>query len=445
MSNYGTPHTTIGKSKWKYGVLAAALMLGAGCEREQSGPADDQERGEAAATTASGELVVDWNTTVFDVAVRVDKYEDPFPHLRALTMMHLAMHDAVNGVSSKYAQYALAKSDTGADPVVAAAAAAHGVLSSLYPGQRALLDAKLHESTAGERSLSARDRGLALGKAAAQAVLASRAADRSDARDRYTPGTGPGRYRFVPPLELVYRPAWRSVLPFALSAGDQFRSKPPPALETAEYAADHEEVRTYGRASDSSRTVDQTAYADWWYELSEIGWNRVARVTWPEQPKRDLWFTARLFAVLNVSLMDAYIAGWDSKLHYDFWRPYTAIRAGKADKNAATIEEADWGSYCITPPVQDYPSTHSALGAAAATVLQRAYGRDVPFTMESTSSKPPGQKRSFSSFQQAAAENADSRVACGIHFRFATRAGLELGTQVGHAVESILGPRSGAE
>src|SRR5690606_9499092 len=173
----------------------------------------------------------------------------------------------------------------------------------------------------------------------------------------------------------------------------------------------------------------------------EIGWNRIARVTWSKQAQQDLWFTARLFALLNVGLMDAYIAGWDSKLHYDFWRPYTAIRAGADDGNPATLAEADWESHCVTPPVQDYPSTHSALGAAAATILYSSYGRDVPFTMKSTSSKPAGKQRSLTSFEQAAVENADSRVACGIHFRFATDTGLELGKRVGeHVIDSLLEP-----
>lgn len=424
----------------KHGWLAAALMLGAGCSRAQPGPAASEVRGATAPQAVAGDSVIAWNETAFEAAVRAHDYKDPFPHLRALTMMHLAMHDAVNGVSLKYGRYASNRSDEGADPLVAAAAAAHGVLSSAYPGQSALLDAKLAETTAAAPSSAARDRGLALGKAAALSVLGARAADGSDAPDRYTPGTGPGRYRFVPPLELVYRPAWRNVRPFALATNDQFRSKPPPPLESSDYAKAYDEVKTYGRASDSSRSEDQTSYADWWYELSEIGWNRVARVTWPEQPNRDLWFTARLFALLNVGLMDAYIAGWDSKLHYDFWRPYTAIRVGGTDQNPATAEEASWQPYCVTPPVQDYPSTHSALGAAGAEILHGVYGRDVPFTMESTSSKPAGAKRSFSSFGQAAIENADSRVACGIHFRFATRAGLELGEHVGEYVLASLLP-----
>lgn len=428
-----------GQSKIGNGLLMIALILGTGCEQAQAEPRRNEAHVGAARATAGGEVVVDWNTTAFDVAGRADGHKDLFLHLRALTTMHLAVHDAVNAVSSKFGRYALNQSDADANPTVAAAAAAHAVLSSAYPNQRALLDAKLGELTAREHNGAAKDRGLALGRAAAQAALASREGDGSEAPDRYTPATGPGRYQFVPPFDLVYRPAWRNVRPFGLTTGSQFRSKPPPALGSAEYAASYAEVKTYGRANDSNRTPEQTFYADWWYELSEVGWNRIARVTWAAQPKRDLWFTARLFALLNVGLMDAYIAGWDSKLHYDFWRPYTAIRQG----SATTAPEANWQPYCVTPPVQDYPSTHSALGATGAVILHGLYGRDVSFTMESTSSKPPGQKRSFESFQRAAVENADSRVACGIHFRFATRAGLELGTLVGeHVLKSMLPPAS---
>lgn len=426
-------------------MLAAALALSSGCENAPLEAAESDLPGDSSRVTVSGQLVLDWNTTAFDVAARADKHGDPFVHLRALTMMHLAMHDAVNGVRASYARYAPAAGDESADPVVAAASAAHAVLSALYPAESALLDAELNETSGGQGSPDSRERGLALGKTAAQAILASRHADRSDASSAYTPAPEPGRYRFVPPFDFVYRPEWRSVKPFALATGDQFRSAPPPALASPEYATDYEEVKRYGNASESSRTADQTSYADWWYELSEIGWNRIARTTWPEQANRDLWFTARLFALLNVGLMDAYIAGWDSKLHYDFWRPFSAIRAGNADENAATIADQSWQSYCVSPPVQDYPSTHSALGAAGAVILQRVYGRDVPFTMESSSSKPPGQKRSLASFQQAAAENADSRVACGIHFRFATRAGLELGEQVGeHVLRAILPANGGS-
>jgi len=431
-------------SDWKRWVsMLAALSLVAGCERAQPDSAGATTPDDVARpATADGKIVLEWNTFASEVALKADsKYEDPFIHLRALTMLHLAMHDAANAVDPKYGRFALTRTDARADASVAAAAAAHGVLSSVYPSQRELLDARLSETLANVPESATRDRGIELGKAAAQAVLAQRATDRSDASEPYTPKDAPGSYRFVPPLELVYRPGWRNVEPFGLARGDQFRSQPPPKLDSAEYAAAYDEVRSYGRAKDSTRSEDQTFYANWWYELSEIGWNRIARVTWEKQAEQDLWFTARLFALVNVGLMDAYIAGWDSKLHYDFWRPYTAIRAGESDDNEATVAESGWESYCVTPPVQDYPSTHSALGAAAAHILYGIYGRDIPFTMESSSTKPAGKPRTLSSFEQAAIENADSRVACGIHFRFATEAGLAMGEQVGdYVLDSMLAP-----
>lgn len=422
----------------------AVLSLVAGCERAQPDAAGRDAPGDIAPARADGKLVLQWNTIASEVALAADaKYQDPFVHLRALTMMHLAMHDAANGVLRKYDRFASTESNERADPSVAAASAAHGVLRSLYPNQRPLLDARLSETIASVPLNYAYYNGLTLGKAAAKAVLDQRQWDRSDAAESYTPRNGPGNYRFVPPLELVYRPAWRNVEPFALDTGHQFRSAAPPRLDSAEYAAAYEEVRTYGRAEGSTRTDDETFYADWWYELSEIGWNRIARVTWEKQSQQDLWFTARLFALVNVGLMDAYIAGWDSKMHYDFWRPYTAIRAGETDQNDSTTQEPDWQPYCVTPPVQDYPSTHSALGAAAAKILHSVYGRDIPFTMASTSTKPAGKSRSLASFEQAAQENADSRVACGIHFRFATQAGLEMGNQVGdHVLDTMLAPVS---
>lgn len=424
-----------------HAALALALTVSTGCAEALAEPETDGEQAEALHARADGRPIVDWNAIAFEVAQQADGYQDSFVHLRATTLMHLAIHDAVNGVRSTYAHYAADLEDHHADPSVAAAAAAHGVLSALYPKQRDLLDARLHASCSGKHHRR-KLRGLALGKAAAQAVLSARASDGSDATLEYTPGTEPGRYRYVPPFDFIYRPSWRHLKPFALQSPEQFRSAPPPPLASGEYAADYQEVKSYGRATGSTRTPEQTAYADWWYELSDIGWNRVARETWPKQPKRDLWFTARLFALLNVTLLDAYVAGWDSKLHYDLWRPYSAIREGDTDRNPATKAERDWEPYCVTPPIQDYPSTHSALGAAGAVVLRRLYGRDVPFAMESTSSKPPGLRRRFTSFEQASVENADSRVACGIHFRFATRAGLELGKDVGdHAVDTLLLPR----
>jgi hypothetical protein len=158
-----------------------------------------------------------------------------------------------------------------------------------------------------------------------------------------------------------------------------------------------------------------------------------------DQPQ-DLWQRARTFALLNAAMADAYIAGWDSKLHYNLWRPVSAIRQAALDGNPATRADARWQPLLTTPPIQDHPSTHSALGAAAAVVLAHAFGSDrVSFAMASPSALAEAPERSFKSFSAAARENADSRVRAGLHFRFATSAGLRLGEQIGrHALQHLL-------
>jgi hypothetical protein len=148
---------------------------------------------------------------------------------------------------------------------------------------------------------------------------------------------------------------------------------------------------------------------------------------------QNLWDRARTFALLNAAMADAYIAGWDSKMHYNFWRPVTAIRAGG---------DAGWTPLLPTPPVQDHPSTHSALGAAAAVALAEGFGSDrIGFEFASPTALPEHPVRAFPSFSAAARENADSRVKAGLHFRFATVQGLKLGEQIGrHATAKLLKP-----
>src|SRR5690606_7904698 len=123
-----------------------------------------------------------------------------------------------------------------------------------------------------------------------------------------------------------------------------------------------------GAVNSTIRTTEQTAYMNYWYEFSEAGWNRVAR-TVAQDMKLNLVEAARLFALVDMAIADAYIAGWDSKFHYNLWRPFTAIRKAYIDENERTVEDVQWEPALPTPPVQDYPSTHSALGNAAATVL----------------------------------------------------------------------------
>jgi len=214
-----------------------------------------------------------------------------------------------------------------------------------------------------------------------------------------------------------------------LQTSKQFRAPYPPALNSYIYTRDFNEIKHFGKINSTVRTADQTAYANFWYEYADIGWNRIARIQATDH-NTGLYTTARMFALLNIAIADAYIAFFDSKFYYYTWRPYTAIHATATDGNDQTEADLNWEPLLPTPPIPEYPSGHSALGNAAATVLTYFFGNS-PFSTTSTPASPAEAVRSFKSFKQAADENADSRVLAGIHFRFSCDAGQKLGDKVG--------------
>jgi hypothetical protein len=387
----------------------------------------------------SNAVVLDWNAAAFAGFVAEEKYGNPLRVARVMAMVHLAQHDALGAIRPSYATYALTEIAIDADPVAAAASAAFEVLVAELPGQRAVLAERLAASLAGS-SGEARDKGIALGQRAAAAIRERRRNDGSETPVIVTlkPSSEPARpgaYLAIPPADFILLPGWRTLRPFGLQSPQQFRVAPPPALDSAAYTSAFEEVRTLGKKGSPVRTAAQSASAKFWYEFSEMGWNTVGRTVASER-KLGLQATARLFALLNVALSDAYVAGWDSKFHYDFWRPTTAIRAAAGDGNPATAADPTWDSEEPTPPVQDYPSTHSTLGNAAAEVLAHVFGDATPFAFASSTAPPGSPARSFPSFSAAADENAESRVMGGLHFRFACEAGQGLGHQVGAWVVS---------
>ena len=409
-------------------LLFAAIFFSACSEPEGLGSGDI--RNKKPFRNHSNAIVLHWNTTVFET-LRGPSY-DPMMASRILAMVHIAMHDALNGIAPVYETYSLQELDKKADPVAAVSAAAYEVLVASVPDKKDQLDAALAQAVKDVKSDDAKERGLALGRIAGKAIVALRAADdifQNPIVEINNP-LEPGVYQPVPPSPFVYAPFWATLKPFALESPKQFRITPMPALNSSEYAEDFNEVRLKGAKENSTRTAEETSIAKFWYEFSEIGWNRVTATVAADQ-NLDLLFTARLFALVNMALADSYIAGWDSKFHYDFWRPYTAVRAAATDGNDNTPEEASWEPLLNTPPVQDYPSTHSALGNAAATVLNKLVGNSVGFTMPSTSADPVNSTRTLTNFSQAAVENADSRVFAGIHFRFSCEKGLELGKDIG--------------
>lgn len=391
----------------------------------------------------SNASVIQWNAIAMET-MQGPAY-NPLLASRVMAMVHLAIHDALNNISPAYETYAHHRADKKADPVAALSAAAHTVLIASFPDKKDQLDSALQEALKNVKPGTAKDRGLALGIDAGNAILAVRHGDGafSDPVGKVTNPEQPGLYQVTPPLPFLYAPFWTKMKTFALTSPDQFRVPAMPSLTSDAYTKAFNEVKSKGAKENSTRTAEETAIAKFWYEFSEIGWNRVTVVA-ARDANLDLLTTARLFALVNMALADSYTAGWDSKFHHNFWRPYTAIRKASTDNNEKTGEDAAWEPLLGTPPVHDYPSTHSVLGSAAATVLTGILGRETGFTMTSTSAEPVNYTRTFKTFHQAALENGDSRVFAGIHFRFSCDAGVKQGRKIGEwTLGNVLKKRAG--
>jgi hypothetical protein len=380
---------------------------------------------------------------------------------RTLAMVHGAIHDALNAINRRYdAYYFEGPADPAASPDAAVAAAAHTVLVGVVnsfgtPAQKgaalALVDQAYAASIARVTDGPARNKGVAVGRAAGAAMLTLRKDDGVTRDAPYTPGMGAGKWRPhpnpVPPNPPIANPdaargyfpsalpGWGNVTPFTLLSASQFWLPGPPALTSATYARDYNEVKNVGGKVSTARTDDQTQIARFWFE-GPGAWNTIAR-TVATSRNLDARDSARALALMNMAMADAYIAGFKIRYVYDSWRPITAIREGDNDGNDATAGDPAWDSHQNTPAVSDYPSTQSTFSAAAAVVLASALGGD-QVRFSTTSAKPfDGITRSFSSFSQAARESADSRVYAGIHFRSACEDGLVLGRKIGQRAVAL--------
>jgi PAP2 superfamily len=376
------------------------------------------------------DVVTDWNVITLQAAAAAGL--NPQRQHRVAAMVHVAVHDAVNSVAPQYEHYAVDVPFARHASIEAAAIqAAYGVLIRLLPSQAAILDAGRSASLSKISEGPAKAAGVAVGEAVAGQIVFLRSTDGSDVVGTYTFGSGPGEYQRTPPtFGDPAIPAWRFVTPFVLKRGRQFRTEGPPSLSSDEWAEEFNETKRLGSIDSSERTQEQTTIALCGAEPALPMWNRVARSV-SAQKNTGLIENARLFALLNLAMVDATIAIWDSKYAYRFWRPVTAIRAADTDGNDATDADPAWTPLRPTPLHPEYPSAHAGFSNAAAKVLTSFFGKDTPFTT-ATSTCPAGVVRSYDSFQAMADEIGDSRIYIGFHFRSAVRHGANLGRQVGH-------------
>jgi membrane-associated phospholipid phosphatase len=397
----------------------------------------------------SASIVTEWNKQVLEIA----EAEDGFLTLkgvRTAAMMHIAMHDALAAIERRYLPYTYDRRKKGADPVAAAVHAAYTVAADQYPDKQSELEALRDTWLSRMPEGKARAAGTKLGKAAARAVLADREDDgwNGEAEYQWHP-MAPGVYAEFrehsgTPEGFVFGAGWAAARPFALTSQNQFRSPPPPDVASGEYTEAFDEVKDIGRFESDSRTADQTHLALWWKDFAENSHNRLARDLVARE-RTELVDAARLFALLNLSIYDAYVSVFDNKFFYNHWRPYTAIRWAANDGNPDTQADETWTNlHNHTYAFPTYPSAHGTACAAAMSAIADTFGENYAFSMRTPAVDVAGpfsgkmemqpSTRRFESPSDAAMECALSRVYLGIHFRYDSIEGNSLGTGIGQYV-----------
>ena len=375
---------------------------------------------------ARADVVTDWNMTAIRAAQASGQPNPMFA--RNMAMVHAAIYDAINAIDRRHTAYAVdTKAKPGASIDAAAAAAAYGVLTKLYWTQTPAFDVALEGSLAAIPDGPARADGMAIGNEVAETLMALRKDDRSNATVTYTPKSDPGVYQLTPPaFAPAVLPHWGGVTPFLLKRGDQFQLAGPPALSSAEFAKDLNEVKTVGVKHSSTRTRDQTDAARLWIASPIVTDNEAARQL-STHKGLSVVENARLFALLNMAGADA-----SSRVG----RPSIAITTGGRSRPFVTADSAGnsgitadpaWEPLLPTPAHPEYPSGRTSYTGATARVLREFFGDDVSFSLTNPAVKVT---RTYHSLAQMGQEVEDARVWGGMHYRTAVVHGSELGRNV---------------
>lgn len=398
----------------------------------------------AMSSVVRADAVTDWNA----IAMQAIAGSPSHPGATAIldsAMVQVAVYDAVEAINCRFRPYHVHIQGATGSPAAAVAKATHDVLVNRFPSLTASLDTTYHDYLAAH-GLSESDPGVAVGQQAAAGIIALRANDGSFPVNppAFIGGTKPGVWRPTPsylpgppPSNSPALAPWLArVTPFTLVSPSQFRAVPPPQLTSKRYASAYKEVKSLGSATNSSRTPAQTDLALFWFSNYQVLWNRVLRDI-AGAHVHNIDDTARLFALVNLAMADAGITAWDTKYHYVFWRPVTAIQEGENDGNPRTDGDANWQPLVNTPNYPDYTSGANNLTGAATRALALFFKTDeMTFSVTTTNPAALQQVRTYNQFSDAAADVVEARIYEGIHFRFADAQARKQGRHVARWVFS---------
>ena len=406
-----------------YIVMAAAAALGA-------------------ASPAAADTVCDW----MDLANRLLNAQraSPGPSTpdaeRAATRTALAMFEALNAIDRRYRSYlGVNRADPAASQDAAAATAAYRVLAHHYPAQRAQIEESYTLAMATIPEGESREAGRRIGESAAEAAIPAGGLDPAVAQSPYRPRTAPGRWigASLPSTE----PYWAAFRPWVIPSPEALRPPPPVALDSERWARDYQEVRRLGGRASTERTAHQTLVARYRQAADVMPSLRFVA----DAPGRTPVQNARMFAVYQMAFDDAVQAMIVAKLHYDFWRPITAIRNGDEDGNDATPVDPEWLPLLSTPNFPEYPCGHCTVAAAVAEVMTAETGnRPLGGVRAMSMVIPNSVVQTFPSWDAWAQEVSDSRIYGGVHYRFSNEAGEQIGRRAARMVlEQVLQPLEG--
>jgi len=383
---------------------------------------------------AQANVISDWDTKAVAFAAPGSTGE------REVAMVHIAMFDAVNSIEQRYRPYLVQPSVPKTTSQEAAAATAAGTVLAGLPARRATAEMKaaLANYLASIPDGAAKADGIKLGEAVAAKVLEARANDGANAPDAYRPRTTAGVYV---PTPITVGSTWPAMTPFALTKPSQFRPPPPIPLASPEWAADYNELKDYGGKTSAKRSAQQTETARFWLMVGAPAYHPIPRQLVVAK-QMSIIDSARFMALFAVALTDSYIAVFDAKYHYEFWRPITAIRNGDIDGNPATELEATWQPIDNTPLHPEYPCAHCINSGAAVAVIESVLGStDIP-EVSMTSSTAPGVIHHWTNLGVFADEVANARIWAGFHYRFSTRVGTDMGRKIGeYVVKNVMQQR----